>query len=516
MPSVLRRLTQRITPPMLRSDSPDRPMTIRGRHWLFQETRFLFLTRKGPIEIIVKPSVIMGAAFVGTVGATVIAATTLFIGLKSVEVVRNESITVAEASAPLALPQYASDNVILQMPDTRDRSMSVADGRRLATTSASGQTKDKDLVTAKADLANGREAAEKVSPADIDLFANSDTPDEQDVVRVASLATPAIRWPSSLAATDAAPTVVIPDPTLATRGDPLSANLDEPDMMVPLPGSETLAADKSTDTTGQTEDDARGPVLPAAPETAMALVAGLFSGSALPQPPVPEPAPQGGLETDMTGNQPPVLTKAGRQLKVLRSMAREVLNIRTSLGGLGINDVLMPKVDDLDILVQTADFASLAMAVEDHRSMLRKIPLKPPMLYFYVSSEYGNRKHPVLKTKRFHHGIDLAGTWQETVQATAPGTVIFAGSKGSFGKVVQVKHAYGIITTYAHLSKITVRKGADVGVGTVVGRMGRTGRVDGAHLHYEIRIGNTSLNPRLFFAIGHRIGVGGELLRVAD
>ncbi|HCA92145.1 MAG TPA: hypothetical protein DEP10_09385, partial [Alphaproteobacteria bacterium] len=118
MPSVLRRLTQRITPPMLRSDSPDRPMTIRGRHWLFQETRFLFLTRKGPIEIIVKPSVIMGAAFVGTVGFTVIAATTLFIGLKSVEVVRNESITVAEASAPLVLSDDTGDDVLLQPLDT--------------------------------------------------------------------------------------------------------------------------------------------------------------------------------------------------------------------------------------------------------------------------------------------------------------------------------------------------------------------------------------------------------------
>ena len=96
-------------------------------------------------------------------------------------------------------------------------------------------------------------------------------------------------------------------------------------------------------------------------------------------------------------------------------------------------------------------------------------------------------------------------------------TVLEKERRGDYlGKTVQVRHAYGVITTYAHLSKITVRKGADVGVGTVVGRMGRTGRVDGAHLHYEIRIGKKSLNPRFFFAIGHRIGVGGELLRTAD
>ena len=148
--------------------------------------------------------------------------------------------------------------------------------------------------------------------------------------------------------------------------------------------------------------------------------------------------------------------------------------------------------------------------------MLRKVPLKPPMLYFYISSDYGWRKHPVLKERRFHHGIDLAGTWQETVHAPAPGTVIFAGRKGSFGKVVQVRHAYGVTTTYAHLAKNTIRNGADVVSGTVVGKMGRTGRVDGAHLHYEIRIGDKSLDPQLFFDIGHRIGVGGELMLATD
>lgn len=511
MPSVLRRLTQRITPPMLRSDSPDRPMTIRGRHWLFQETRFLFLTRKGPIEIIVKPSVIMGAAFVGTVGFTVIAATTLFIGLKSVEVVRNESITVAEASAPLVLSDDTGDDVLLQPLDTASSGIPAARSNDIDLT---GRTTEDDEA--------GDEMAgdEKISPADIDLFANGDLSDDtdimQDAVQIAALTTPAIRWPPSLAATDAAPIVILPKPALTTKIDPLAPNLDEPDVMVPLPDGEAPVTGALAEATGNSDDDAGGSGLAAAPKAAMELVAGLFGGAAVPAPPTPEPEFEGGLETDMTGNQPPVLTKAGRQLKVLRSMAREVRNIRTSLTGLGINEVLMPKVDDLDSLVQATDFASLAMAVEDHRSMLRKIPLKPPMLYFYVSSEYGNRKHPVLKTKRFHHGIDLAGTWQETVQATAPGTVIFAGSKGSFGKVVQVRHAYGIVTTYAHLSKITVRKGADVAVGAVVGRMGRTGRVDGAHLHYEIRIGNTSLNPRMFFAIGHRIGVGGELLRVTD
>ncbi|MEC8660136.1 MAG: M23 family metallopeptidase [Pseudomonadota bacterium] len=467
---------------MLRSDSPDRPMFVRRRHWLTHETRFLFLTRKGPVEIIVKPGMIIGAAFVGIVGTSVIAATTLFLGFKSVEVVRNESITTAEANMPTIL---SDDGQGGPWPDPLGL----------------------DSPAMPAQPESGAQA--------------------EEIIELAALTAPVIRWPPSLAASDAAPSVILPPQRPAIRAIPKAENLDEPDMMVPVPGLDDdrmAMADNDAGldglragniAPGMPNDAGESPLLngPLLNES-LALAAGLSTAPALPAFTTGEP--KGGLESDSTGEQPPVLTRAGRELKVLRSMAREVRNIRSSLGGLGLNETLMPQLDDIDGLIEAQDFAGLAMAVEDHRSMLRKVPLKPPMLYFYVTSEYGYRIHPVLKTKRFHHGIDLAGTWQETVHATAPGTVIFAGNKGSFGKTVQVRHAYGVITTYAHLSKITVRKGADVGVGTVVGRMGRTGRVDGAHLHYEIRIGKKSLNPRFFFAIGHRIGVGGELLRTAD
>ena len=105
MTTILKQLFKRFTPPMLRSDSPNRPMVVRRRHWLLQETRFLFLTRKGPVELILKPSLIIGAGFVGVVGMTVIGAVTLFVGFKSVEVVRNESISTAIASAPPTLDE---------------------------------------------------------------------------------------------------------------------------------------------------------------------------------------------------------------------------------------------------------------------------------------------------------------------------------------------------------------------------------------------------------------------------
>ena len=140
-----------------------------------------------------------------------------------------------------------------------------------------------------------------------------------------------------------------------------------------------------------------------------------------------------------------------------------------------------------------------------YRDALQNIPLKPPMEHYYVSSPYGPRKHPVTGKYRMHHGIDLAGTWQENITVSADGTVVFAGYHGSFGKVIRIKHSYGIMTTYGHLAKINVRRGDLVNEGQVIGKMGRTGKVKGAHLHYEISVNGKSQNPATYIKIGRNL-----------
>ena len=490
MPRALKQLLQRVSPPVLRSNSPDRPMVVRRQNWLLQETRFLFLTRKGPVEIILKPSLILGLGLVGLVGITVSSATTLFVGFKSVEVVRNESITTAEASAP----PFMVDGSDIQMLDAAPS----ADAPALATTTP---------------------------PM---LEPGIDAPAETTVTLAAAMTpAPTISWPPSLAATDSVAmpplSALMPSaPTIAEDSasrEPVPANnYAEPDRLIPVPPMPDLQDDQAATDVAVSTSFLRMPDIMSfvrpedvSPNSDVEVIA---MTTASP-PTVPE-LDETGLVPFNPDSNLPVVTDASRQYKLLRSMAREIRGIRESLSEIGLPETNLPETEPLDQFVETADFARLAMAVEDHRSLLRKVPLKPPMLYFYISSNYGTRRHPVLKTKRFHHGIDLAGTWQETVHAPAPGTVIHAGTKGSFGKVVQVRHAYGFVTTYAHLATITVRKGADVVPGTVVGKMGRTGRVDGAHLHYEIRLGDKSIDPRKFFAIGHRIGVGGELMLATD
>ena len=502
MNRLLSQLLRNITPPMLRSDSPNRPMVVRRKHWFLQETRFLFLTRRGPVEITVKPALILGAAFAGFVGTSVIAAATLFVGYKSVEVVTNESITTAEASAPPTIiepsdePPAAIDAAVpsLAMPATDgENSLDLAQTTRLAIATTPPPVLPPVVATDEPPL-----------PVLI--------PDRP----VIHSAIPFKPLPSTMAG--------LPHLFLIPQEDNLEhddleddeamfpAHLYEPDMMIPVPPVAEIAM-----LSPSLAEIAEPKIDPVQPKDSSDQIVDNIAMMALPQTPSLVPSSDGlDMLPDATNNGLPVFNDESRERKLLRSMAREVRGIRQSLAQVGLPEAVMPDAGSLQGQVESANFAGLAMSVEDHRSMLRKVPLKPPMLYFYISSDYGWRTHPVLKKRRFHHGIDLAGTWQETVHAPAPGTVIFAGRKGSFGKVVQIRHAYGVTTTYAHLAKITIRKGADVVAGTVVGKMGRTGRVDGAHLHYEIRIGDKSLDPQLFFDIGHRIGVGGELMLATD
>ena len=143
--------------------------------------------------------------------------------------------------------------------------------------------------------------------------------------------------------------------------------------------------------------------------------------------------------------------------------------------------------------------------LEELKNAIIFLPLKPPMQYYYVSSPYGFRIHPKSKLRQMHHGIDMAGTWQEEVRAPADGYVSFSGRNGSFGKSVKIVHKHGVTTLYGHLHKLKVKKGDFVTEGDIIGKMGSTGRAVGAHLHYEIKVNKKSVNPYNFISIGREL-----------
>jgi hypothetical protein len=96
------------------------------------------------------------------------------------------------------------------------------------------------------------------------------------------------------------------------------------------------------------------------------------------------------------------------------------------------------------------------------QEVIRTIPLASPLDHYRVSSGYGERADPVNGRKAMHYGVDLKAPLQTPIMATAPGTVVFAGWRGEYGRVVEIDHGNGIRTRYAHLRKFLVKKGQEV------------------------------------------------------
>lgn len=112
-----------------------------------------------------------------------------------------------------------------------------------------------------------------------------------------------------------------------------------------------------------------------------------------------------------------------------------------------------------------------------------------------ISSQFGNRFHPVDKVMKFHAGIDIAVPMGTKVTASASGVVTHAGWKKGYGNLVVVRHNDGKETYYGHLSKITVKENEQVSAGQQVALSGSTGKSTGPHLHFEVRENGAVVNP---------------------
>ena len=115
-----------------------------------------------------------------------------------------------------------------------------------------------------------------------------------------------------------------------------------------------------------------------------------------------------------------------------------------------------------------------------------------------ITSKFGNRNHPVLKSVKFHRGVDIAVSLGTPVYAGIRGIVTFAGKRGNYGNLVEIEGSDGIKVRYAHLSKINVVAGQRVSDGEKVAETGNTGMSTGPHLHYEIIVDESPVNPLNF------------------
>lgn len=122
--------------------------------------------------------------------------------------------------------------------------------------------------------------------------------------------------------------------------------------------------------------------------------------------------------------------------------------------------------------------------------------LRSPLSFTRISSPFGYRKHPILKKRHFHGGVDYAAPTGTPVRAVAEGRVVFAARKGPAGKMVRIRHDGGYESFYLHLSKIKVRVGQRVSQSTIIGNVGSTGRSTGPHLDFRLKKHGKYLNPR--------------------
>lgn len=126
------------------------------------------------------------------------------------------------------------------------------------------------------------------------------------------------------------------------------------------------------------------------------------------------------------------------------------------------------------------------------------IPQVVPASMQAITSGFGYRRDPFNGRGAMHAGIDFKGTIGSPIFAAAGGRVTFAGQKSGYGNAIEITHGNGILTRYAHLSRIGVKVGQKVAAGTTIGGLGSTGRSTGPHLHFEVRINDRAVNPRPF------------------
>jgi murein DD-endopeptidase MepM/ murein hydrolase activator NlpD len=151
--------------------------------------------------------------------------------------------------------------------------------------------------------------------------------------------------------------------------------------------------------------------------------------------------------------------------------------------------------------VRDPRFLKLAAALGRMDAMeraLAAIPTAMPAASMMMSSGFGYRSDPFTGGGAMHAGLDFKGPVGTPILAAAKGTVVLAGFNGGYGKTIEIRHANGLVTRYAHLSGLNVRRGQIVERGVQIGRMGSTGRSTGSHLHFEVRLNGQAINPRKF------------------
>src|SRR5579862_1679842 len=206
-----------------------------------------------------------------------------------------------------------------------------------------------------------------------------------------------------------------------------------------------------------------------------------------------------------------------QRLDSLQSLAGEVAmaygisRFHQSAFGLTDSDSASPEatevafqqsVDEFSYLEKNASVVSTLGAQQrmlpaDQLSTLGIVPSLWPVVG-EITGHFGERLDPFSGEGAFHSGLDIASHYGDEIRATADGDVTQAGLCAGYGRLIVIDHGFGVSTWYGHLSGFNVQVGMHVKRGDVIGYEGNSGRSTGPHLHYEVRINNTPVDPWRF------------------
>jgi len=182
-----------------------------------------------------------------------------------------------------------------------------------------------------------------------------------------------------------------------------------------------------------------------------------------------------------------------------------------NMGGpeVSFTSLMTSELDDPKAAVFALRVAQVAARIEESRfyeTLVEQLPLATPIgVPSRITSPFGMRTDPFKKRPGWHGGIDMGAGWHAPIVAAGPGTVIYAGRRVGYGRVVDIDHGQGFVSRYAHLNRVLAKKGQTVSIGDKIGTMGSTGRSTGPHLHYEVLFQGNQYNPVEFLKAGRHV-----------
>jgi murein DD-endopeptidase MepM/ murein hydrolase activator NlpD len=149
------------------------------------------------------------------------------------------------------------------------------------------------------------------------------------------------------------------------------------------------------------------------------------------------------------------------------------------------------------VSMQQTHIDSLNAVIARRQEIIEHFPLRIPCTGHFTSG-FGVRMHPIDSIEKMHTGIDFGAPVGTSICASGSGVVSFAGVKNGYGNVIEVDHGYGYRTLYGHCSKLVAKTGDTVNQGDLIALVGSTGHSTGPHLHYEVIVDDTKVDPTSF------------------